>query len=50
MLFSLTTVLMLSKRMLNFTNGVLVAGQNSQYFKENGSLNGTYYAGIFLKK
>ena len=27
-----------------YKNGVLVAGQNSQYFKENGSLNGTYYA------
>jgi hypothetical protein len=42
MLFSLTIALMLSKLMLGITNGVVVAGQNSQYFKENGSLNGTY--------
>jgi hypothetical protein len=27
-----------------YKNGVLVPGQTSQYFKENGALNGTYYA------
>ncbi|WP_417939915.1 MBG domain-containing protein [Flavobacterium sp. RS13.1] len=27
-----------------YKNGVLVPGQTSQYFKENGPLNGTYYA------
>ncbi|NGY38932.1 T9SS type A sorting domain-containing protein, partial [Flavobacterium sp. XN-5] len=27
-----------------YKNGVLVAGQTSQYFKDNGALNGTYYA------
>lgn len=27
-----------------YKNGVLVTGQNQQYFKENGNLNGTYYA------
>ncbi|NRS89780.1 hypothetical protein HNQ02_002712 [Flavobacterium sp. 7E] len=26
-----------------YKNGVLVAGQTAQYFKENGALNGTYY-------
>ena len=27
-----------------YKNGVLVAGQNSQYFKDTAALNGTYYA------
>ena len=27
-----------------YKNGVLVPGQTSQYFKESGALNGTYYA------
>ncbi|MBF4473742.1 MBG domain-containing protein, partial [Flavobacterium sp. HJJ] len=27
-----------------YKNGVLVSGQTSQYFKESGPLNGTYYA------
>ncbi|RVT79581.1 hypothetical protein EOD40_00265 [Flavobacterium sufflavum] len=27
-----------------YKNGVLVPGQTAQYFKENGALNGTYYA------
>ncbi|MEN9907421.1 MAG: hypothetical protein RLZZ540_562, partial [Bacteroidota bacterium] len=27
-----------------YKNGVLVSGQTTQYFKENGALNGTYYA------
>ena len=27
-----------------YKNGVLVAGQTNQYYKENGPLNGTYYA------
>ena len=27
-----------------YKNGVLVSGQTDQYFKENGPLNGTYYA------
>lgn len=27
-----------------YKNGILVAGQTDQYFKENGPLNGTYYA------
>ncbi|MGO4819522.1 MBG domain-containing protein, partial [Flavobacterium sp. W22_SRS_FP1] len=27
-----------------YKNGVLVPGQTNQYFKENGALNGTYYA------
>ncbi|WP_123921969.1 MBG domain-containing protein [Flavobacterium sp. LM4] len=27
-----------------YKNGVLVSGQTNQYFKENGALNGTYYA------
>lgn len=27
-----------------YKNGVLVSGQTAQYFKENGALNGTYYA------
>jgi hypothetical protein len=27
-----------------YKNGVLVSGQTSQYFKESGALNGTYYA------
>ncbi|MBE0390345.1 Serine/threonine-protein kinase PknD [Flavobacterium sp. PL0002] len=26
-----------------YKNGVLVAGQTAQYFKQNGALNGTYY-------
>ena len=27
-----------------YKNGVLVSGQTNQYFKENGNLNGSYYA------
>jgi hypothetical protein len=27
-----------------YKNGVLVPGQNQQYYRENGDLNGTYYA------
>ena len=43
-LFSLIIVLKVLNAYTWYKNGVLVPGQTDQYFKENGALNGTYYA------